>query len=1002
MISQAAALALATFLLGDDNLPTQVELANEHLAVRFEDRGDGLRLALIEDLARREAYRFKGSEEIAMLILPPSSIHDPDVAMRYEFQKAFELQAVDVSADRTEVILRFRHPRLDVQIAYTLHPDVAELRKTTTCTAAEGGAYVAATTHWMFDLDGLERSLPPEAHLGQPAVFLTPNGGCFVTLEWPRARVVSVEGDLRVAYRPGYALAPGETRQIATGTIGFFGTRGESQEKRLDDARQAFFRHVRRRVNPQVPFPVKFTTWGPWLGQARADRILEILDDLEYVGADLFHFDAGWQNPDYPYSKRLPQVRDADDETWDRTMTQPERLPDGLLPIVREAKRRGMKVSLWFDACGNVFVREGETWAIRDTDGEPVVSRTWEGRWPEAPRQSLASEYGDRVEEFVLQALDRYDLGGVMFDNHHYTPDHSTEHQCLASGFGSEDVQLRRILRIFQEVDRRRPGIYRFYCRAASWPWALLYATHIHAGDPGLSRSMQLASETDHPARAMAFERRLAWQRHYDRFVPPWGVKGDVAGWSVQQKSPIPINLEHTGLLVPTGEGWTQNMFTCFATTAVRDIRFSFEQMPRFDREILREWLAWDRTRSQFIFHCRPFLKGGDDPNQGLDGYSHVGDGRGVIYLFNRSFEATEAELVLDERMGLRSQDQGLAAHLVYPMKCGLGDGTLSYGQTLRVPLIGKDCAVIEVGLDPPSDLRPYEEYVDLVGNVRRSYDTLFLVTPQALFASAGRDPLRVEVGKSPRDRRLAAQILETLGAATGRRLSVDECASVPPDHAACRLIIGSIEGLAEHREIGDRFRRMLYNVLVAWQDKYYSAPLVARLDGAGPPTYCLVAPRPEQLASLSVDLTARLLDQTKTLVEIAGPEPVWRTHSFELEVPEGKPVLRFHPVVRQSGHVPLPGDLAMIRFRIEVEQADERRPIWAEEIPPFASLGGNGWWRDRVISIADLAGKRVRFDVFAGEADGREHPQLQIGYDRVALVVPAPPLSPETAAETR
>ena len=195
---------------------------------------------------------------------------------------------------------------------------------------------------------------------------------------------------------------------------------------------------------------------------------------------------------------------------------------------------------------------------------------------------------------------------------------------------------------------------------------------------------MQVASETDHPARAMAFERRLAWQRHYDRFVPPWGIKGDVAGWSVQQKSPIPINLKHTGLLIPTGEGWTQNMFTCFATTAVRDIRFSFEQMPAFDREILREWLAWDRKRSRFIFHCRPFLQAGDDPNRGIDGYSHVGGGRGVIYLFNRSFETDTAEFPLDERVGFRPEDRDLDAHFVYPIRAGLERERLSYGETLR------------------------------------------------------------------------------------------------------------------------------------------------------------------------------------------------------------------------------------------------------------------------------------------------------------------------------
>jgi len=122
----------------------------------------------------------------------------------------------------------------------------------------------------------------------------------------------------------------------------------------------------------------------------------------------------------------------------------------------------------------------------------------------------------------------------------------------------------------------------------------------------------------------------------------------------------------------------------------------------------------------------------------------------------------------------------------------------------------------------------------------------------------------------------------------------------------------------------------------------------------------------------------------------------VWQEHSFELDVPPGRPALRFQPVVRQFGHVALPGDLAMIRFQIEAEQSGKRRTIWAEEIPPFAapgrgpvptSFGGMQWWRDRVISIADLASKRGQLHLSASPVDGRRHPQLQIGYDRFTVV---------------
>ena len=973
-----------------------VVIENEHLAVTFEQSEAGPRLASVVDRATRETYAFENAEEVALAVVPPEAVSNPKTRVTYRLQDGYRFEGFSVGEGQDTVTLRFAGDLVDVAVTYRLQSDAAVLRKETVCTANERGAYVAGVTLWIVKPTDLSLAWPKNKGSGQLAVLLADRGGCFVTLEWPQARIAMIEGDIRIAYRPGHLLEAGETRQVAAGSMGFFSTADTSEEEKLEAARKAFFKHVADRVKPDIPFPVKFTTWGPWLGQMRQDRIMRVLDDLEYVGVDLLHLDAGWQEPDHPYSRRLPKVRGADDEAWDREMIQHERLPDGLLPIARAAKERGLKISLWFDACGNVFVREDERWAVRDREGHAVQSGMWEQRWPKLPRQSLASPYGELLEEFVIEMMDRYDLGGIMFDNNAYTPDFAGGRRSLANGWNSTDVQLGTILDILDEGERRRPGIYRFYCRGVSWPWALLHATHIHAGDPGMSKTMQAAVATDHPARALAFERRLAWQRHYDNFVPPWGIKGDIAGWSVQQRSPIPINLKHTGLLIPTGEGWTQNMFTCFATTAVRDVRFSFRQMPQFDREILKQWLAWDRRRSRFVLNCRPFLRPGSDPNQGIVGYSHVGDGRGVIYLFNNSFDGSVAEVTLDEGLGLRPQDEGLSAYLVYPVNAPLGSGKLSFGQTLRIPIIGKDCVVIEVGLEPPEEQVGYDEYEKLAASVRRSYRTVFLTSADRLFDAAGQGPVRLEIGDGPRDRRLAVQIIETLGAATGKRLVLEDCLAVPAAEAGCRLIVGSHDGLTGDGRIGDAFCETLYDRYVRWDGRLYSAPLCAAMPGDGPATFCLLGPRPEQLARLANDLTSELLkeQQATATPDPAGPGPQ-RTFSFEVDLPREQPLLRFLPVIRQHGHMPVPGDLEMVRFRIEIERGGKRSLLWQEDIPPFASPGhgpdpdsfdGTQWWEDRVVSVADFAGDAVKLHFTADHIDGRGHPQVAIGFSRVAF----------------
>jgi len=859
------------------------------------------------------------------------------------------------------------------------------LRKYLVCTANEGDRYVAGVNLWKLQPQNRQLAWPKAGGVGQPAVFLIGKEGYFVTLEWPQAGLTWQDGELRFSYRPGYLLTNSESREVAAGAMGFFVTRGASRDEQLEDARHAFFDYVTDRVKPTVPFPVKFTTWGPWLGQMREDRVLEVMDDLAYVGIDLLHLDAGWQEPDHPYSQKLPRVRDASPEVWDREMTNDKRLPHGLLPIVRAAQARGMKISLWFDACGNAYVREGEEWAIRDRQGKPVRRPYWEDRTTTAPVQSLASAYGDRLREFVLQCLERYDLGGVMFDDNGYTPDFATDRRSLASGWNATDVQMRQILEILDEAKRRRPGIFRFYCRASSYPWVLLHANHIHAGDPGTSEQMRQATKTDYPARAMAFERRVAWRQFYNNFVPPWGIKGDIAGWSVQQNSAIPLNLKYTDQVIASGEGWVQNLFTCFATTAVRDIRFSFRQMPAFDRAILKEWLAWDRRHTRFIFNCRPVLTAGADPNAGIDGYSHVGNGSGVIYLFNRSFATAAVRLKLDETTGFRPADTNLSAYLVYPLKAPLASSKLAYGETLQLPLIGKDCAVIEVGLEKPATLAPYAEYEQATTFVRRQYNTLFLAPAKDLWKTLRSGPVRIEVGNDPRDERLANQILDTLGAGIGRRIDLQEARDLPATRAKCRLIIGTFDGLKDHREIGGRFRDVLYNRFLDWGGNLISAPLVAELPGGGPCTFCLIAPRPEQLARLATDLTEGILDGATQVVAADSPDEISQSVRLKGEVPRERPVLRFCPVVGKYRNLPLPGGLEAIRFQIEAESEDRRSVVWRCEFPPMP--GKAPWWEDWVVSVADFAGQDVTFCLTAQQIDGQDHPRLPIGYREVALL---------------
>lgn len=1000
MISKAARLILLFLFL---QWPTpgssaqaigtdQVALENSLIKVVFQDTGQGPRLTSITWTESGNQYMFDASESLGLALVDITDLNNPSLIPVYQNQDRFRFVGAREGGGGREVQFRFALDELEALVKYEL--EGAVVKKTISCTALDSEVYVAGIVHWNLRPSNLAVVWPGDAELlGQPVVFKGSGEGCFVTLEWGRARhSVSEDGRTQLSCRPGFRLAPGESRELTVGAIGLFAQ--PPNDSVLESARRSFFSYITDRLAPRIPFPVKFTTWGPWLGQAREDRILEVLDDLAYVGVDLFHFDAGWQWPDYPYSEKMARVGDADDATWDLAMTLPERLPNGFLPLIEELKKRGLKLSLWNDANGSVFVRETDNWAVRDPKGNPVIIPTWEGRWREAPLQSLAyPPYADRLYRFSMELLERYDLGGIMFDNNRpRVRDYGLNRRSLASGWNSPDVSIQTIWRILDEAEKRKPGIYRFLCMASPWPWNLKYATHIHAGDPGRAGEMREAMAADFPARALSFERYLAWRNRYHQFVPPWGIKGDVAGWSVQQASAIPVNLDHTEGVIGSGEGWTYNMMTCFATTAVRDIRFSFRQVPQFDKKILKEWLAWDRSRSHFVHNLRIISDPPDNPNEGIVGISHVGGGQGVIYLFNRSFDLEEFELVLDERGGFDPSDRSVAANLIFPMKARFGSGLVSYGQKLVVPIIGKDCVVIEFGLEAPEGVKQFEDYCREAERVKRSYKTLFRVPVEELVSTISGRRVQLETGSHSHDQILAKHIVEAIGGALGQRIRIEDWESDEAQSAECRLLIGTHEGLREHRDLGEHFQETLYNRYLDWDGELISGPLLAKLDSSVP-TFCLIAPRSDQLTRLSIDLMHRIGDDAERIEVIELPAEYRPDRTVQCQIPYGKVALKFKPAIesalwmpagRLNRHTPIPGDLGMVHFEIEVESEGRRQVLWAEDVPPFY---GPPWWDYRILPVEDLAGTKLTFHFKSRHVNGVSDHRIRLGFKEISLV---------------
>jgi hypothetical protein len=962
-----------------------VTLQNNHLVVTFAESAAGPHLSSVKHLSTGRTYSISDDQQLMLALVNPESIHDPNLAVTYDLQAQFDYAGVSVNNERTKAAFNFESPRLRVQVTYMLDKDEPALRKTTKCEAKKD-IYIAGVGQWNLR-PAIPMAWPDHDQYGLPAVLLASGKGCFLTLEWPRAHLSYSNGTIEMTYRPGFMLKAGETREVSAGSFVCFEKTAADVDD-LDAARQAFIGHVRRRANPDVPFVIKYTTWGPWLRHANSSRILMNLENMAYVGTDLMHFDLGWQNGDHTYSERLPKLRDADDLAWDAAMTDESVLPNGLLPVKTATESLGMNISLWFDTTARWIVDEGNLWAIENSSKQKTKPK------------STASEYGDLLEEFASECIERYNLRGILFDDQAYASDYSTDQnrRSLANAWNSIDIQMRKTIDIFDMANEMSPGLYRFWCRGDVAPWILMHATHLHAGDPGSTATMGQVMKTDFPVRALAFELYRSWQQRYERFMPPWGIKGDIAGWSIQQGSPIWVNPAHKDFIISSGEGWTFNMFTCFATTAVRDIRFCFDQMAQFDIDILKEWLAWDRERSKYIFDLRLVYPLDDKPNEGLMGYSHVGKGEGVIYLFNKGFVKAQAEFTLNEKIGFWPENTSVSAHIVYPVKAPLGDGTISYGETVHVPVIGKDCVVIETGLEKPEGSIGYSEYESMADSVVRSFKPVVLTSiddiVEVLKDSGG--AVRVETGENWRDRELALRVMDTLGARVGIRFNLNKCIERSALDADCRIVIGTYDGLKNHPDIGRSFTEELYSRYINWRDgKRYSAGLIARLYGQGKPTFCLIAPRPDQLAKLAEHLTRTFLVDKARVVHSADTKKIVSDYSFKVVIPAGEPFLRFRPLIKAPPLMSIEESAAapIVHFRIIAEEDGKSTLLWQDGIAPYHYWARKEattppWLQSptRLISLSDLANKDITLHFRAHSAKGSKSP-IKLGFLEIAIM---------------
>lgn len=210
------------------------------------------------------------------------------------------------------------------------------------------------------------------------------------------------------------SLEPGQDFAAPMGWLGFAG----------DAEDQAALSHklVRGALAPPLPrddFPwVGYCTWScsldvkspynepgthPWFPTER--NLLSQVDAAAEAGCEHYLWDYGW----------FPRVGD-----W---WCDPKRFPNGPQPVVRAAKRKGMKVGLWFgfgnaDTASNV-VREHPDW-LAEWKGQPIpdkfFTRTGASVWKTRVLCLAHRPAREWVKQQIARVVDTFELDWLKHD----------------------------------------------------------------------------------------------------------------------------------------------------------------------------------------------------------------------------------------------------------------------------------------------------------------------------------------------------------------------------------------------------------------------------------------------------------------------------------------------------------------------------------------------------------------------------------------------------------
>lgn len=200
----------------------------------------------------------------------------------------------------------------------------------------------------------------------------------FATLQWSGNCRTVIEKDRyeRITLTSGIndfdfrmALEKGESFETPILTIGL----GEEGFGGVTRALHRYERnYIMRKEDADRLMPVIYNAYGTFLSKINEERIMSVIDRAQEIGVELLVMDAGW----YGFGGLESREYQSGMGDWE---VNPERFPNGLLPIANRLHEKGMLFGLWMEPevmspKSNLY-REHPDWILGYKNGETPTVR---------------------------------------------------------------------------------------------------------------------------------------------------------------------------------------------------------------------------------------------------------------------------------------------------------------------------------------------------------------------------------------------------------------------------------------------------------------------------------------------------------------------------------------------------------------------------------------------------------------------------------------------------